>query len=189
MNYLYAEKYNISWFKLAEYVSRKERERAFGIYRLLTYSINNEALIVQLEGDLLLAFNDVSHAVECYLKAAEIYKKHNKIIDAVKLYELILSLQPKNIDIFIELIKIYGSTGFYYKLDLPKDYSQTDFILSDFIKNILSYCSSSDPDKTADFLLKIVNYSPSLYSYALNNLSKELVNFIEIKRAAVRDFI
>ena len=52
-------KTSLAWFKLAEFVTRGEKERALSIFRLLAHSIRHDALVVQLEGDILLAFDDV----------------------------------------------------------------------------------------------------------------------------------
>src|SRR3990172_10433854 len=73
-----AEKYNIAWFKLAEFVARGEKERALGIYRLLIHSFDDKAFSYQLEGDLLSAFNDES-ARDKYLSAAQLYHKEGRI--------------------------------------------------------------------------------------------------------------
>ena len=72
-----SDKYNIAWFKLAEFVSRGEKERALGLYRLLTHSFDDRALTYQLEGDLLLSFNDDS-AQDRYRKAAEEYRQSER---------------------------------------------------------------------------------------------------------------
>ncbi len=59
-------KYTIAWFKLAECVSRGEKERALGVYRLLSHSLDDSALVCQLEGDIFLSFNDKQQAVTNY---------------------------------------------------------------------------------------------------------------------------
>lgn len=86
MNQMSSDKFNVAWFKLAEFVIRKEKERALYIFRLLVHSLNDAALIAQLEGDLLLSFND-EKAVDCYIKAAHLYEKSNRIMQAAAIYE------------------------------------------------------------------------------------------------------
>ena len=51
-----SDKYTIAWFKLAECVAKGEKEKAFGVYRLLMHSLEDQAYAYQLEGDLLDAF-------------------------------------------------------------------------------------------------------------------------------------
>ncbi len=72
-----SEKCNVAWFKLAEFVGRKEKERALAVYRLLAYSLSNDAFTAQLEGDLLLAFEDAK-AFELYDRAARLYERNGQ---------------------------------------------------------------------------------------------------------------
>jgi tetratricopeptide (TPR) repeat protein len=126
MTNLEADKFNIAWFKLAEFVARKEKERAFGIYRLLVHSLPHSALAAQLEGDLFLAFND-EKAVSCYIKAAELYHQDGKIIQAIAIYEHCITLFSNNLSdtpenklliqtCFHQAIKLYGLQENNYKL-------------------------------------------------------------------------
>ena len=92
MRHLPNDKYNVAWFKLAEFVARGEKERALGLYRLLVHSFNDKALAIQLEGDILLSFND-AEAVECYQRAAEQYVIEEKITQAAAVHEHILMLK------------------------------------------------------------------------------------------------
>ena len=86
---------SIGWFKLAEYVERGEKERALGIYKLLALSINNKAFAYQLEGDILLAFDD-QLAKEKYFQAAEYYLKQNQITALVGTLQHLVLLEPEN---------------------------------------------------------------------------------------------
>ena len=97
MKYIQSEKYNLAWFRLAECVSRGERERAMGVYRLLSHSLGDDALAAQLKGDLLLCFND-ELASKKYLEAANLYKKSQKTIEAIAVYEHLLLLENDQTD-------------------------------------------------------------------------------------------
>jgi len=94
MRHLPSEKHSIAWFKLAECVSRGEKERALGVFRLLSHSLGSEALASQLLGDLMLAFNSNTEAITKYIEAALLYKKSNKTIEAMAVYEHLLFLDP-----------------------------------------------------------------------------------------------
>lgn len=85
MKTLASESYNVAWFKLADFVARGEKERALSVLRLLMHSISNEALTYQLEGDILLAFDDFA-ALERYQTAATLFKKSGKFQQAVSVY-------------------------------------------------------------------------------------------------------
>ncbi|HLB93814.1 MAG TPA: hypothetical protein VJJ81_01065 [Candidatus Babeliales bacterium] len=84
-------KRSLAWFKLTEFVIRGEKERALGIYRLLALSIDNKAFAQQLEGDLLLAFDDPV-AEEKYLEAAQLYLEAQQPAIAIAIYEHLINL-------------------------------------------------------------------------------------------------
>lgn len=92
MTQLPSDKFNVAWFKLAELVVRKEKERAMYIYRLLVHSLQDEAIAAQLEGDLLLSFND-EKAVDCYMRAATLYERSDRWIEAIAIYEQVMMLR------------------------------------------------------------------------------------------------
>ena len=103
MSQLQTNKFNVAWFKLAEFVARKEKERALGVYRLLVHSLHDESLAAQLEGDLLLAFND-GKALECYEKAACLYERAGKTIQAIAVREHCALLDAGTPEHFTHLI-------------------------------------------------------------------------------------
>jgi len=79
-------KRNVAWFTLAECVSRGEKERALGVYRLLSHSLDDSAVIAQLEGDLLWAFNDKA-ALDKYYVAATRYQHDGRYREALAVLE------------------------------------------------------------------------------------------------------
>jgi len=88
MYFPHTEQSSIAWFKLAEFVGRKEKERALYLFRLLVHSIADTALVAQLEGDLLAAFGD-EKAVDSYERAMRIYIATARFSDARLLFERI----------------------------------------------------------------------------------------------------
>ena len=106
MKQLPSDKYNVAWFKLAEFVARGEKERAMGLYRLLVHSFDDSAFAHQLEGDLLLSFDD-TQAVEKYLEAAYLYEKQDRLIEAAAVYEHIVTIQSKNEKHLNKLISLH----------------------------------------------------------------------------------
>lgn len=90
-------KRSLAWFKLTEFVVRGEKERALGIYRLLALSIDNKAFAQQLEGDLLLAFDDPV-AEEKYLVAAQLYLETQQPAIASAIYEHLINLISESSD-------------------------------------------------------------------------------------------
>ena len=88
------EKYNIAWFKLAECVSRGDKERALGVYRLLSHSLHNEAFRAQLEGDIWLSFGELENAITQYREAAYKYRLNNQLFEAASVFEHLQLLDP-----------------------------------------------------------------------------------------------
>jgi hypothetical protein len=93
MKQIPSDKYTLAWFKLAEFVSKGERERALAIYKLLAHSLEDKAFVHQLEGDLLLSFNDEG-AFERYAQAAELYSEQGHAAKTCAVYEHMIALEP-----------------------------------------------------------------------------------------------
>jgi len=110
------DKYTIAWFKLAECVSRGEKERALGIYRLLSHSLDDRALVCQLEGDIFLSFNDREKAVTNYYRAALLYKKDNRLLESAAVYEHLLTIQPEEKGYRTIIINLYNQLGMQAKV-------------------------------------------------------------------------
>jgi len=111
-----SDKYTIAWFKLAECVSRGEKERALGIYRLLSHSLDDPALVRQLKGDIFLSFNDKQEAVTHYHQAAQLYKKDNRILEAAAVYEHLLTIHPEDKKYRTIIISLYNQLTIQSKI-------------------------------------------------------------------------
>jgi len=107
MKYESADKHTIAWFKIAECVARREREKALGVFRLLSHSIDDKGLVKQLEGDILLSFNETSEAVARYCQAIEIYKNNRQYLQAAAVCEQVLLLEPTVWHYKIIIITLY----------------------------------------------------------------------------------
>lgn len=82
-----SDAYSVAWFKLAECISRREKERALGVFRLLSHSFDSQAVAFQLEGDILRSFNDMQGAIDVYEKAAECYIMQHELTKAIAVYD------------------------------------------------------------------------------------------------------
>ena len=102
------EKYQIAWFKLSEFIRRKQKERALGMYKLLMHSVEDPAFAKQVEADILYFFEEPK-AIESYVEAAETYKKMGKLAQATAIYEHLIILEPKNTSFIKQLTNLYGS--------------------------------------------------------------------------------
>ena len=103
-------KTSLAWFKLAEFVTRGEKERALSIFRLLAHSIRHDALVVQLEGDILHAFDD-ARALDSYRRAARLFKKEGDLVQALFLYKALCALSNNAPDVLVALIELYELQG------------------------------------------------------------------------------
>jgi len=123
-------KYTIAWFKLAECVSRGEKERALGVYRLLSHSLDDSALVCQLEGDIFLSFNDKKQAATNYYQAAQLYKKDNRILEAAAVYEHLLTIQPEDKRYRTVIINLYNQLNIQSKVK-----EHVTFLVDHLLKN------------------------------------------------------
>ena len=106
---------NIGWFKLAQMVSRGEKEKALGLFKLLSYSFDDTAYILQIEGDLLQSFDD-KEAVTKYQQAAFLYKKEKRVAASIAVYEHLLTLEPFNYVFLSMMLELYA------RLNWPEKY-------------------------------------------------------------------
>ncbi len=181
---LQSEKFNIAWFKLAESVARKEKERAFSLYRLLAHSIGNAALEAQLEGDLLLAFND-ARAYNSYLKAAQLYQREGKLTSAIAVTEHASSLVAENSDCMLQLSYLYDKMGEQKKAEHYADRAIQLLMEKENIDSILTRCQNAALSESHLLLLleqltlqlvSRVNYPERVAHQVLDFLMPELVN-------------
>lgn len=115
MKQVVSEKYNIAWFKLADCIARGEKEKALGVYRLLSHSLDDKALACQLHADILLSFND-EQAEAMYKKAADLYKQQEHYLQAAAVYEHLVTLQPHNLFYRTVMIELYQQLGIQTKV-------------------------------------------------------------------------
>lgn len=108
-----SDKYNVAWFKLAECIARGEKERALGVYRLLSHSLDDPAFSCQLQADILLSFND-PEAPELYRKAMQLYHHDHRYLQAAAVGEHIVTLDPDDeftVKILVELYELLSITS------------------------------------------------------------------------------
>ncbi len=113
---------SLAWFKLADLIARGEREKALSVFRLLAHSLPDRAYVLQLEGDILWYLDD-KNAAEKYKQAAFLYQKDKRWIDAIAIYEHLLTHDPRSCDILASLLI------FYAMLDWPEKFQERYQIL------------------------------------------------------------
>ena len=105
MRLLSSESYNVAWFKLADFVARGEKERALNVHKLLMHSVDEQAFAYQLEGDILLSFDDEA-ALGRYHVAANLYKKSEQFNRAIAIYRHVLTFK-EDLSIIEALLDVY----------------------------------------------------------------------------------
>ncbi len=100
------EKQSIAWFKLAEFVSRGEKERALSLLRLLTHSFHDKAYSKKLAAEILASFDDELAFAE-YVQAALLYRAQGDLIEAVWIYEFLTVMQPEAAEYFEKVITLF----------------------------------------------------------------------------------
>ncbi len=160
MKQVVSDKYNVAWFKLADCIARGEKERALGVYRLLSHSFDDSALACQLHADILLSFAD-PHAEDKYKQAAALYREQGRNLQAAAIYEHLVTLQPKNISYRIIMIELYQQLGIRSKV-------------TEYVHNVVHYLLKTDDWKRA---IEMVNRFDTAGDYAFAARLHELVLF------------
>lgn len=154
------DKHTIAWFKIAECVSRGEKERALGVYRLLSHSFNDNAVARQLEADIHLSFGERDVAISLYQQAMEWYQKTERYLEATAVCEHIITLSNDTIAFRREAIKLYSLMGNTAKMQLHAQEVLNSIILIGH-EHVLQ-----------EFLLLLRGYSDGLHEYAVKYLNK-----------------
>jgi tetratricopeptide (TPR) repeat protein len=112
------DKHTIAWFRIAECVSRGEKERALGVYRLLSHSFNDNAVARQLEADIHLSFGEQELAIPLYQQAMELYQKSQRFLEAAAVCEHLIAIRPGDVLWRREAIKLYKMINNTLKMQL-----------------------------------------------------------------------
>ena len=110
------DKHTIAWFKIADCVSRGEKERALGVYRLLSHSFNDNAIARQLEADIYCSFGEIEQAIVLYQQAMECYTKSQRFLEAAAVGEHLMVMHPADMALHREMVQLYISLGMILKV-------------------------------------------------------------------------
>lgn len=149
------DKHMIAWFKIADCVSRGEKERALGVYRLLSHSFNDNAVARQLEGDIYLSFNEYELAIPLYQQATELYQKSERYLQAVAVCEHLIAIRTHDVMFKREAIKLYVLLGNEAKAQMHTA-KVLDILLA-----------TGQDHQVQEFLAMLSNTCNQLYEYAM----------------------
>jgi hypothetical protein len=190
MKQVISEKYSVAWFKIAECVIRGEKERAFGVYRLLAHSLDDDACAQQLAGDIFLSFDDVHAAIQKYTNAAQRYEETQRLLQAAAVYEHLALLDEQPLLHHKKLMELYKA------LSLPNKVNAHAHTIFEYtIKNSLwddaSWVLCNITDQTIEqsldrycvfieYMKNQINYIRDLdkHAYAIAQLLQQSTNFL-----------
>jgi|SRR4030095_2847356 tetratricopeptide (TPR) repeat protein len=162
MKQMQFNKNTIAWFKIAEYVSRGEKERALGVYRLLSYSFNDDAVARQLEADIYFSFSEYDSAIVLYRQAMDLYQKSNRVLEAVAVCEHLIVMCQHDMLLRRDAIRLYISLDNVSKIQMHICKALDDMNVAE------------NKQSLQELLSTLRAYSDELYEYAhvyLQNMS------------------
>jgi tetratricopeptide (TPR) repeat protein len=142
---------SLAWFKLADLIARGEREKALNVFRLLAHSLPDRAYVLQLEGDILWYLDD-KNSTEKYKQAAFLYQREKRWVDAIALYEHLLTQTPDSYDILAALLIFYAMIDWYDKFNeryhqlvhLFNNHIIDEFQLEKAVKDVVDVVAESE---------------------------------------------
>lgn len=152
------ERQNIAWFKLAEFVTRGEKERALSLFRLLTHSFGDRAFIKKLEAEILASFDD-EQAFSEYIQAAHLYRNNGQSVEAVSIYETLIIFQPERAEYCEKIITLFEELGHKEKMTQYQKHLCTLFLTQgrvDKAITVFEKMDSIDDVEKLSFLQMIV---------------------------------
>jgi len=180
MKHMQTDKYTIAWFKIAECVSRGEKERALGVYRLLSHSFNDNAVARQLEADIYLSCNEPDRAILLYRQAMELYEKSQRYLEAAAVCEHLIFLLPDDFLLNNKVLHYYIAVGIsskiihFFQLIIESylRYNQPDLIIECIEKTMNSLLVEGREKSLQEFLIFLPVFDQDLYEYACDYIKK-----------------
>lgn len=154
------DKHTIAWFKIADCVSRGEKERALGVYRLLSHSFNDNAVARQLEGDIYLSFGEQEFAIPLYLQAIEWYQKSQRFLEAAAVCEHLMTMNSDDVALRREAIKLY-----HVLANTPKMHEHIQKALDVIL-------ATGQEHNIQEFLSVLRGYSEELYEHGFGYVKR-----------------
>jgi hypothetical protein len=162
------QKYVIAWFNIAEYVNRGEKERALGVYRLLSHSIDDPSLVLQLEADILYACQD-ERCFDVYYRAAVDYLKKEKNGQAGALFEQMLLVKPSAVAIRSQLVNLYiklekKQMAYFHTKVIVQDYIHQNLLLLAYevVANFINFFDLDQKNEIYNLFLSYQGNSDSI---------------------------
>lgn len=180
MKHAQTDRYTIAWFKIADCLSRGEKERALGVYRLLSHSFNDDALSLQLEADIYLSCNEQPRAIELYRHAIDLFVKAERFLEAAAVSEHLLIFFPNDTHLYSSLWHYYmylhndTKVCFYFKLFIEhSDFKNDQIAIMRSVEKVVDFfVLQQEKNSLTAFLAIILEIDKDLYDYACDYSTK-----------------
>jgi len=93
------------------YMAKGQIDKAIDEWQKLISESPNDGNIYNTIGDLLLKKNDLSKAVDAYLKGAEVFRSAGFALKTIAIYKKLIKLVPQRLDIMVKLGDLNAERG------------------------------------------------------------------------------
>lgn len=156
------------------YMGKGQIDKAIDEWQKLISESPNDGNIFNTIGDLLLKKNDLSKAVDAYLKGAEVFRSAGFALKTIAIYKKLIKLVPQRLDILVKLGDLNAERGLVG--NAVEDYltAAKQFIQDGDVKECLEVyrkVANLDPTNTgirlklADLCLKEGLQQDAVYEY------------------------
>ncbi|MBI3812449.1 MAG: tetratricopeptide repeat protein [Nitrospirae bacterium] len=131
------------------FMTKGQLDKAIEEWQKLISESPNDGNIYNTIGDLLLKKNELSRAVEAYLKGAEVFHAAGFSLKTIAIYKKLIKLVPQRLDILIKL-------G-----DLNSERGLTGNAIEDYLTAAKQYSHEGNVREALEVYRKIANLDPS----------------------------
>ena len=131
------------------YMAKGQIDKAIDEWQKLISESPNDGNIFNTIGDLLLKKNDVSKAVEAYLRGAEVFRSAGFALKTIAIYKKLIKLVPQRLDIIVKLGDLNAERGLVGNA------------VEDYLLAAKHFIQEGDVKECLEIYRKIANLDPS----------------------------
>ncbi|MBI3595714.1 MAG: tetratricopeptide repeat protein [Nitrospirae bacterium] len=131
------------------YMAKGQIDKAIDEWQKLISESPNDGNIFNTIGDLLLKKNDLSKAVEAYLKGAEVFHSAGFALKTIAIYKKLIKLVPQRLDILVKLGNLNAERGLVGNA------------VEDYLLAAKQYIQEGDVKECLEVYRKIANLDPT----------------------------
>jgi len=131
------------------FMAKGQVDKAIDEWQKLISESPNDGNIYNTIGDLLLKKNDISRAVDAYLKGAEVFRQAGFSLKTIAIYKKLIKLVPQRFEILIKLGDLNAERGL------------TGNAIEDYLTAAKQYSQKGHIREALEVYRKIANLDPS----------------------------